>query len=89
MQTFDGRLLHRTIPEQAAVLAGAIVVNHPFEQGNKRTAFAAMQTFLAVNGYILIANSGESSDFICGLARGEIEAAAAVEWVEVRAELLR
>ncbi|MGB3641991.1 MAG: type II toxin-antitoxin system death-on-curing family toxin [Rivularia sp. (in: cyanobacteria)] len=34
--------------------------NHPFIDGNKRTAFAVMDTFLRVNGYILNTNNEET-----------------------------
>ncbi len=37
----------------ATLLAFGIAKNHPFEQGNKRTAFAAMVGFLAINGFAL------------------------------------
>jgi death-on-curing protein len=33
--------------------------NHPFEQGNKRTAFAAAKVFLRINGYLFVAPDGE------------------------------
>jgi death-on-curing protein len=39
--------------EQAAALANGIALNHPFVDGNKRTAFAACVTFLRVNGHPL------------------------------------
>ena len=49
--TFGGEYLHPTIYEQASAYLFHIVCNHAFEQGNKRTAFAAMVTFLNVNDY--------------------------------------
>ncbi len=36
--------------EQAAALLHALATNHPFVDGNKRTAWLATATFLAVNG---------------------------------------
>ena len=39
------------ISELAAVLAFSLANNHPFLDGNKRTAFTAAATFLAINGY--------------------------------------
>lgn len=41
------------IVEAACVIAEGIIRNHPFVDGNKRTAFAAMASTLAVNGYRL------------------------------------
>jgi death-on-curing protein len=40
--------------EQAAALTNGIALNHPFVDGNKRTAFAACVTFLRINGHPLI-----------------------------------
>jgi len=49
--TFDGQFLHSTIYQQAAAYLYHLAKNHPFVDGNKRTAFAAMDTFLRLNGY--------------------------------------
>jgi death on curing protein len=45
--TFNGELLHSTIHDQAAAYLYHIAKNHPFVDGNKRTAFAAMDVFLS------------------------------------------
>lgn len=39
--------------EEAAALWESLSQNHPFLDGNKRTAFAATYTFLAINGYMM------------------------------------
>jgi death-on-curing protein len=41
--------------------------NHPFIDGNKRTAFAAMYTFLAINEVRLTASTGETENFVLNL----------------------
>jgi death on curing protein len=51
--TFGGEFLHATIYEQAAAYLYHLAMNHPFIDGNKRTAFAVMDTFLRLNGYQL------------------------------------
>ncbi len=51
----------------AAAYCVGIVKNHPFIDGNKRTAFAAAYTFLAINGAQLTADSEEAYAFISGL----------------------
>ena len=53
--------------EEAAALWESLSQNHPFIDGNKRTAFAAMYTFLAINGAQLTADAGESCTFISRL----------------------
>ena len=42
-------------------------MNHPFVDGNKRTAFAVMDVFLRVNGIRIVSNSQRSGDFLYGL----------------------
>jgi death-on-curing protein len=51
--TFGGQFLHPTISEQAAAYLYHIAMNHPFIDGNKRTAFAVTDTFLRLNGCAL------------------------------------
>lgn len=53
--------------EEAAALWESLAQNHPFIDGNKRTAFAAMFTFLAINGQRLSADAQEAYMFIAGL----------------------
>ncbi|MCP9468975.1 MAG: type II toxin-antitoxin system death-on-curing family toxin [Nitrospira sp.] len=48
--TFDGAELYPTVVEKAASLGFSLIQNHPFVDGNKRTAHAAMETFLVLNG---------------------------------------
>jgi death-on-curing protein len=45
----------------------SLAQNHPFIDGNKRTAFAAMYTFLAINGLRLTADADETYGFISAL----------------------
>jgi death-on-curing protein len=51
--SFGGELLHPTIYEQAAAYVFHITNNHAFIDGNKRTAFDVMVTFLNLNDYEL------------------------------------
>ena len=53
--------------EQAAVLWESLSPNHPFVDGNKRTAFAATYTFLAINGARLQEDADETYAFVAGL----------------------
>lgn len=51
--TFGGHDLYPTIWEKAAALIHSLVKNHPFDDGNKRTAYFSTKRFLYINGYIL------------------------------------
>src|SRR3982074_3397863 len=53
--------------EEAAALWESLAQNHAFLDGNKRTAFAAMYTFLAINVVHFTAAAQETFDFIDGL----------------------
>jgi death on curing protein len=53
--------------EEAAALWESLAQNHPFIDGNKRTAFAATYTFLAINGVHLTADAQEAYIFIASL----------------------
>ena len=50
--------------EEAAALWESISQNHPFTDGNKRTAFAATYTFLTVNGARLADDAQQTQDFL-------------------------
>ena len=53
--------------EEAAALWESMSQNHPFIDGNKRTAFAATYTFLAINGARIAADARKVQDFVLGL----------------------
>src|SRR5579862_666268 len=53
--------------EEAAALWESLAQNHSFIDGNKRTAFAATYTFLAINGVRLTADAQETYNFVAGL----------------------
>jgi death-on-curing protein len=53
--------------EEAAALWESLSQNHPFIDGNKRTAFAAAYTFLAINGARLTADAAQTSTFVTAL----------------------
>ncbi len=59
--------------ELAAAYLFGIAKNHPFSDGNKRTAFVASYVFLRLHGYIVEATQGEIVEFVLGVASGEID----------------
>ena len=68
--TFGGELLHPTIAEQAAAYLYHIAMNHPFIDGNKRSAFAVTDTFLRLNGFYLNLTDDRAYDLVMQVARG-------------------
>lgn len=79
--TFDGADLHLTPVEKAAALCFCLVANHPFVDGNKRTAHAAMEVFLVLNGYEIEAEIDEQERIIVEAARGERSRGALAAWL--------
>lgn len=68
--------------EEAAALWESLGQNHPFIDGNKRVAFAATVTFLAINGVRLTAGPDETFAFIDGCYRtGTFRFDALVPWL--------
>ncbi len=67
--------------EIAAAYAYGIACNHPFLDGNKRTAFVAMELFLVLNGHELLANDVECVMTMLAVASGEIEEGEFAEWI--------
>jgi death-on-curing protein len=53
--------------EEAAALWESLSQNHAFIDGNKRTAFAAIYTFLAINGARLTVDAQETYAFVAAL----------------------
>jgi len=68
-----------------AALAGAyaygLAKNHPFVDGNKRVAFAAMIVFLGLNGIDLDVAPAEATAMILALAAGEVSEENLAHWI--------
>ena len=56
-----------TLIDEAAALWESLSQNHPFVDGNKRTAFAATYVFLAINGLEITATDDHAQDFVLEL----------------------
>ena len=70
------------LPQQAAALWESLSQNHPFLDGNKRTAFAATYTFLVINGARLTASSRVTQQFVVTLyARNELTFDKLLPWL--------
>ena len=69
------------LAELAALYALAIARNHPFVDGNKRTAFVALETFLILNGLELTASDAEATVMMMDMSSGAIGEAPFIAWV--------
>ena len=76
-------------PDAAALAASyavALARNHPFADGNKRTAFVALELFLALNGFNLIASDVDCVMTMPAVASGEIDESALAAWIRQNME---
>ncbi len=70
-----------TMFELAASYAFGIARNHPFVDGNKRTAFVSAVLFLRLNGQEINADQAEAAVVFLRLAAGELSEAELSEWL--------
>ena len=71
--TFGGELLHSTLYDQAAAYLYHLSRNHPFIDGNKRNAFAVMDTFLRLNGCVLTLTNDQIYELVLQVAQGQMD----------------
>jgi death on curing protein len=68
----------------AAAYAFGVARNHPFVDGNKRTAWVLARLFLAMNGRKLAFTSADAIKIMVSLAAGEIEEEVVANWFRDR-----
>lgn len=68
----------------AASLAFGLARNHPFVDGNKRTAHVCYRVFLAINDVELVASAEEKYMQMLQLAAGDLDEATFADWLRPR-----
>lgn len=71
-QTFDGKDLYPDAVDKAAAIFESIVSNHPFVDGNKRTAYVLMRIILKRNQLDIEVDQDVKYDFVIKAAKGEL-----------------
>ncbi len=69
-QSMFGADLYPDLPSKAAALVFSLIRNHPFSDGNKRTAVVALAVLLELNGATLTASNAEVYDLVLEVAAG-------------------
>lgn len=69
------------IEELASAYAYGIARNHPFLDGNKRTAWAVARTFMAMNGQRLVPDRAQAVENMVLLAEGLLDEAGFAAWL--------
>lgn len=75
-----------SFPNLAASYAFGIARNHPFVDGNKRTAFVVSLLFLKLNGWVVTATAENLYETFMALADGSISEEELAKWFESAAE---
>lgn len=81
-QSVFGEELYSTLYEKAAAIIRGIIADHPFVDGNKRTAMLSGLTFLDMNGLKFAAIRGELEDFAVKIATDHLDVSAIAAWLQ-------
>ena len=84
--TFGGQDLYPDLWSKAAALMQSLIKNHPFVDGNKRTALTAVGLFLELNGYVLTASNAEAVDFALQAAVGDADVEEMMVWLRAHSQ---
>jgi death-on-curing protein len=80
---FGGQELYPTISAKVAILVFSIIKNHPFVDGNKRTAYICDRVFLRLNGYDLSCDRNEFKQLILNIASSKASLEDTKDWFQV------
>ncbi len=83
--TIEGDDLYPSVLEKAAVLLHALVLNHPFQDGNTRTAFTALGLFLHYNGMVLEGSRTDAENFDVNVADTHVDVETIGDWLQSHA----
>ncbi len=81
-QNVFGEELYPTTIEKSAAIIRGIVADHPFVDGNKRTAMLAGLTLLTINGLKINAKRGEIEDFAVKVATDKLDVKQISAWLK-------
>ena len=81
--TFDGQYLYNSIFEKGAALLQSLLKNHPFVDGNKRTALTSSAIFLKQNGYKLTNAHKEEVEFAIRVDNGNLTVEQISKWLKM------
>ena len=81
-QTFMGNDLYPSLYDKAAQLCYGLSNNHPFTDGNKRTALHSMYVYLIINGFDITATQQDVENMIIDVAAGNMTNTELVQWLQ-------
>jgi death-on-curing protein len=81
-QTFDSPDLYPDPVDKAAAIFESIITNHPFVDGNKRTAYVLMRLILKSNNLDIRSGQNEKYDFVIRSASGQVSFDQIRAWIK-------
>lgn len=84
--TFDNQDLYPTPEEKSAAILESILINHPFIDGNKRTAYVLMRLILLDNGLDVAATQDDKYKMVISASKGEMRFDEIRNWIQERLE---
>ena len=85
-QSFGNEELYPSPILKAAALLESILINHPFVDGNKRTAYTIVRLFLISNNFDIKASQEEKYNFIVSTASGKKDFDSIADWLTSHTE---
>lgn len=82
--TFDNNDLYPSPSEKAAAILESILINHPFVDGNKRTAYVLMKLTLLEHGFDIEAGQDEKYKMVIAASKGDIRFDEIKTWIQNR-----
>lgn len=82
--TFDKQDLYPNPEDKAAAILESLLINHPFLDGNKRTAYVLMRLILLDYGLDILANQDDKYKMVIAASTGEMKFEAIKNWIQVR-----
>lgn len=76
-----GEPAYPSIDLKGAALMESLARNHPFFDGNKRSAWFGLNYFLELNGWEIDASEDDSFDYILGVATGALTLSDSAKWI--------
>jgi death-on-curing protein len=80
--TLDNQNLYPAASDKAAAILESILINHPFVDGNKRTAYVLMRLILINDGYDIVASQEEKYQIVISASIGEARFDDIKIWIE-------
>ena len=79
--TLFGEDAYPALELKAAAMVESIILNHPMIDGNKRSSWFALNVFLEINDYQMIASQDEAFEYVLSVATKKRDLEASANWI--------